>query len=573
MNVNDVIQLIEAKTRRLAKRSGAGYSACCPAHDDENPSLSISEGNDGKVLVNCFAGCSVESICDSLGISTGELFSQTIASEKVLKPQRIEYPYQDESGERVFSKVRIEPGFNGKVKSFYCERADDRGRIVRNLTECRRVLYRLPELLLAVGRKDIIFLVEGEKDADKLIGYGLAATTAPSSLQWCDEYTDVLREADVVILYDADKTGVERRDLLIEKLLGNVKRLRVVSLPGVEFQESHGKDISDWLAEGHTTQELLEVVKNTLDSIEQLKEGAIRVITMEGLINMTLPKREMVLGPILPTQGLGLLYAKRGVGKTHVALGIGYAVASGGTFFKWTAPMPRKVLYLDGEMPASAMQERLQRMAFAEELKMPDPSFFQLITPDLQDGPMPDLATKAGREVIDQSVEESDFVIIDNISTLFRTGEENEADSWQSVQDWALELRRRGKTVLFIHHAGKGGAQRGTSKREDILDTVVGLKHPAGYRAEQGAVFEVAYEKTRHFAGDAAADFTVALVEQEDGLWEWEIGEMRVDADIKRVAEYVKEGRTIKEIEGLMQLTKSQVETRKKKAKEQGLIE
>ena len=567
MTIHDFIHLIETKTGRSAKKSGAGYAVCCPAHEDSTPSLSLSEGTDGRVLVNCFSGCKPEEICASLGIKIADLFPERIRTENGSIKKQIEYPYQDEKGDLLFSKIRIEPGFDGKSKSFYWERLNEQGTIVKSLEGCRKVLYRLPDLLKAINDGKSIFLVEGEKDADKLAGYGLAATTAPESLKWHEEFSSVLQSADIVVLYDMDKTGIERRDLLTKTLHGKTRRLRVVGLPGLTYQESHGKDISDWLAEENTTERLLQIVDQTPDYTSPPQKGKIHAVTMDEFLQMELPKREMILAPFLPSQGLCLLYAKRGVGKTHVALGIAYAVATGGTFLKWHAPRPRKVLYIDGEMPAAAMQERVKRILITEDLKPPDSTFLRLITPDLQEGPMPDL-----------SVKDSDLIIIDNVSTLFRSGIENEADSWQPVQDWALELRRRGKSVLFIHHAAKAGQQRGTSKREDILDTVIALKQPQGYCPDQGAAFEVNFEKTRHFAGDDAASFQVRLKEQDDGLWLWEINDPKADAEVEEVEEVeevakaIKEGLTIDQIIKKTGLTKSQVETRKKKAKEQGLI-
>ena len=195
-----------------------------------------------------------------------------------------------------------------------------------------------------------------------------------------------------------------------------------------------------------------------------------------------------------------------------------------------------------------------------------------MITPDLQEGPIPDLSTPEGRAILKDLIGDSELIIIDNISSLFRSGVENEAESWQPVQDWALELRRNGKTILFVHHAGKGGQQRGTSKKEDILDTVIVLKQPQGYRSDQGACFEVNFEKTRHFAGEDAAPFKVQLKEQPDGLWLWEISGPAVDSEVVAVAEEINEGLTIEQIMDKTGLTKSQVETRKKKAKSQGLI-
>lgn len=570
MELTELVRLLAMKTGKSVKKSGGGYIGCCPAHDDSSPSLSLCEGDEGKLLINCFTGCSPENICGSLGISIADLFPERVTGHSPRK--KIEYPYHNEEGKVLFTKIRIEPGYDGKDKSFYWERDDENGNIIRSLNGCRKVLYQLPKLLKGIAEKKTIFLVEGEKDANKLLGYDLVATTAPESLKWPDEFSEVLKDADIVILYDMDKTGWERRDLLCKKLCSRVRRLRVVGLPGLEYQDSHGKDVSDWLALGNTTQQLIEIVAQTSDYTFPQQSGKIRAVTVDEFLNMQLPKREMLLAPFLPSQGLGLLYAKRGVGKTHVALGIACAVATGGIFLKWQAPRPRKVLYIDGEMPAAAMQERLLRISVTEDLKLPDPSFFRLITPDLQDGAMPDLATREGRDELMGLMKESELIIIDNISTLFRSGDENEADSWQPVQDWALELRRLGKSVLFIHHAAKGGQQRGTSKREDILDVVMLLKQPQGYRHNQGASFEVNFEKTRHFTGDDAASFQVRLVEQDDGLWLWEIDQAKPSLEIIEVAKAINEGLTIEETMEKTGLTKSQVETRKKKAKEQGLI-
>jgi hypothetical protein len=573
MIIQEFIQVLETKTGKTAKKLGAGYSACCPSHEDSTPSLSISEGADGKVLINCFSGCTPEDVCGSLGIGIPDLFPERIHSDNAVSRKRIEYFYQDEQGNTLFSKVRIEPGFNGKSKSFYWERINENGESVKNLEGCKKILYRLPELRKAIVDEKTIFLVEGEKDADKLMGYDLAATTAPESLKWNEEFSGILREADVVILYDKDKTGLERRDLLCKSLYGRVKRLRIVDLPGLEYQESHGKDVSDWLEEGHTTEQLLAIVSKTSDYIQPSQKGKIRAVSMEEFLNIELPKREMLLAPFLPMQGLCLLYAKRGVGKTHVALGIAYAVATGGIFLKWKAPAARKVLYIDGEMPAGIMQERLKRISVTEDLKPPDQNFLRLITPDLQEEALPDLSTREGRSGLEEWIQDRDLIIIDNISTLFRSGIENEAESWQPVQDWALELRRKGKAVLFIHHASKAGQQRGTSKREDILDTVIMLKQPQGYCTDQGACFEVHFEKTRHFAGEDAALFQVHLKAQDDGLWSWEIDGTAPNAELIAVAEALKEGLTIDETAQRTGLTKSQVETRKKKAKQRGLYE
>ena len=100
-----------------------------------------------------------------------------------------------------------------------------------------------------------------------------------------------------------------------------------------------------------------------------------------------------------------------------------------------------------------------------------------------------------------------DLIVIDNISTLCRQTKENEADAWEPVQKWALTMRGLGKAILFIHHAGKSGQQRGTSKREDILDTIISLKPAHLPDPNSGAAFNVNFEKTRGFYGEQAQPF------------------------------------------------------------------
>ncbi|MBX9704534.1 MAG: helicase RepA family protein, partial [Silvanigrellaceae bacterium] len=160
--------------------------------------------------------------------------------------------------------------------------------------------------------------------------------------------------------------------------------------------------------------------------------------------------------------------------KHFFALEVAMAVACGTTFLSFRAPKPAKLLYIDGEMPANVMQERLiqikNRLGVVEEWIEP-----LIITPDLQDTFMPDLSTYEGQEAIEETLQDIELIIVDNLSTLAGSGKENEADSWFLMQKWALNQRRQGKSVMFIHHAGKSGSQRGTSKREDTLDTVIAL--------------------------------------------------------------------------------------------------
>ena len=234
---------------------------------------------------------------------------------------------------------------------------------------------------------------------------------------------------------------------------------------------------------------------------------APRPINLDDFMALTLPPRELLLAPWLPAKGLAMIYAARGVGKTHVALAVAYAVATGGTALGWQAPAPRRVLFIDGEMPAPTMQERLVRMVAALGTEPPTPDHFRLLASDLSEHGLPDLSTHDGQAALAPACEGADLIVLDNLSTLCRTGRENESESWNVVQPWLLSQRRAGRSVLLIHHAGKGGDQRGTSKREDVLDSVLRLDRPEDYASSEGARFNVSFTKSRGFSGEAAEPF------------------------------------------------------------------
>lgn len=296
----------------------------------------------------------------------------------------------------------------------------------------------------------------------------------------------------------------------------------------------------------------------------------LRPLSIADFLSLDLPPREMVLAPWLPEKGLAMIHAPRGIGKTHLALTVGYAAACGGSFLGFEAPKPRQVLYLDGEMPAKAMQSRLASIVggFPSEC---DPTAFRLLTGDLSEDGLPDLATAEGQAEIDAVIGEADLVIVDNLSALVRCGKENEAESWLPVQSWALAHRRAGRSVLFIHHSGKGGLQRGTSRREDVLDTVIALRRPDDYRADQGARFELHFEKSRGFFGEDARCFE-ARYEERDNAALWTRTEI-ADAELTRVADALRDGLSIREAASELGMSKSKVERSKRKAIEKGMLD
>ncbi len=182
---------------------------------------------------------------------------------------------------------------------------------------------------------------------------------------------------------------------------------------------------------------------------------------------------------------------------------------------------------------------------------------------------LPNIARPDGQEAIEAALGEGEVLVLDNLSTLARGLRENEADDWGGLQHWLLGLRRRKKSVLLVHHAGKGGQQRGTSRREDVLDTVIALRRPADYEPDQGARFEVHLEKARGVVGADAAPFEAALQETQDGglAWGWS---GLADAQRDRAGALLRDGLSVRDVAEETGLSKSAVHRLKKQLDREG---
>ena len=323
----------------------------------------------------------------------------------------------------------------------------------------------------------------------------------------------------------------------------------VVAYP-VRLKDEQGKDKKTDFNDVHLALGL-DAVKDCIDKAltdKPEKKVAYHCLNIKELIEREYPPREQLLAPILALQSLSMVFAMRGVGKTFFALSCAYAVASGGAVFgRWFAPRPARVLYIDGEMPAVTLQERLRNIARSSDSYIDDPDMLRILTPDEQDAAMPNLGTLAGQQAVEPFLDGVALVVVDNLATLARTGKSNDEDSWTPIQTWLLSLRRRGISVLLVHHAGKNGSQRGTGAKEDILDTVLELKRPSDYSPEQGARFEVHFTKARGLYGEDTEPFEAMLSIDADGQCSWHTQRV-VDLQEERIIELTEAGLSEREI-------------------------
>jgi putative DNA primase/helicase len=235
-------------------RSGSGWMARCPCHRDDKPSLSIREAGDGKVLLKCHAGCSQDELvakCRDLGLDLSGRCRD--GSSRIVG----KYDYCNRNGELRYQVIRLEP------KGFRQRRPDSKGGWIWAMEGVKPLPYRLPEMLAEPNK--LVFVVEGEKDADRLAKSGLIATTnAGGAGKFKDEIARWFRDRDVVIVPDNDEPGRKHAADVAHRLRDEARRIRIVELPGLPPKG----DVSDWLhwqGGGHDWKDLSRLVEQTPD--------------------------------------------------------------------------------------------------------------------------------------------------------------------------------------------------------------------------------------------------------------------------------------------------------------------
>ena len=295
-----------------------------------------------------------------------------------------------------------------------------------------------------------------------------------------------------------------------------------------------------------------------------------RALDLADFLRVEFPPSERIMDPVFPRQGLGMVHSWRGLGKTYFSISFGLAVAAGARFLKWGVTRPWNVLYVDGEMRGVEMQERIAKLLKGITPR-PEPSAFRIITPDLQEYGIPDLGTSEGQRWLDAELRDCDLVILDNLSSLVRGSSDKEDEAWLPLLGWLLRLRASGRSVLMVHHDGKNETQRGTSRREDQLDTVFHLTKPKNYRPSEGARFVLHFGKHRGFYGKDTEPFEVALVEDDAGVLAWTWRDIE-DAVTIQVADRLNDGFTVTQIAADLNIGRATVDRHKKKAIERGLF-
>jgi len=392
------MNLTELLPRLSGVRKGwHGYAAKCPAHDDNKQSLTLAEA-DGRILLNCFAGCTAKEITNELGIGLKDLFDNRITKPshhslgEAEKPSRIfrdvvyfassnskkvhtVYQYVDKDGKRLYENVRYFP------KDFRQRRFDGGGNPIWNLEGVQRVPYRLPSLLEGVAKNADVFLCEGEKDTDALRDLGFTAT---SFKNWQPEFNEYIRGQHVIVVRDHDRPGVTQANEVAHAILRSAASVKILDVWfDREMPEKAGPDISDYIRccvqdEGLDADQIKERISLTVDRTERWKQPVNPHADNYFVVrsgndwldqSKTKPVPKMLFGEFWFEGEACILFADTNVGKSILAVQAADAISRGVPVGKIKVECEsQKVVYFDFELTAKQFEARFSERVEGSDL-------------------------------------------------------------------------------------------------------------------------------------------------------------------------------------------------------------
>ena len=300
----------------------------------------------------------------------------------------------------------------------------------------------------------------------------LAALTMPGE-------TGTITAGVAAVEFDKLAAVRQKREILrLSLMLGDASR--------------NGRDPSDILADAHG--ELSRIAAEAdPQAASRFRTGLLSAGDLDALV---VPSRRELLDRWFAEGDLGFLFAQRGVGKTWLSLLLGRALAGGEAAGPWKGnkESPAKVLYVDGEMPLELLKARQRGLGIEGD----GVTFLNHEALFDRTGNLLNLSEPAAQREITSLCREEGFnvLVLDNLSCLFQGISENDADAWEMVLPWLLDLRRLKIAVLIVAHAGRNNAMRGTSRREDAAAWVIRLDDAAaGSGPKNGAKFVSSFAK------------------------------------------------------------------------------
>jgi len=516
LDINDILSRLER-----VKGGHGQWTALCPAHNDKHNSLSVATGQDGRILLHCHAGCSVDSIAGALGLSVKDLFPADKPQEKPQIVATYTYP----SGAQ---KLRYSD------KHFSWRRPDGKGGWIYNRQGISHSLY------IAGGLTGAVFVCEGEKDADNLhrLGYDTASgEDGAGPGKWRKEYTEQLRGRLVCIFQDNDDIGRAYAQETAAALYGVASSVQVLDISTVWPNIPEHGDVSDLIVKAGAEKacELIAKLIKTTPQWEppveptQAEEGQrLKVMSAPELQRANLPPVHFLIEGILP-DGTSLLTASSKVGKSWMVLDLGLCQAAGKPFMGHKTNQCG-VLYLALEDSLHRLQNRMNKILGGKPA--PEQFYFTTEAPKLDNGLL---------ETLDEHINQhpdTKLIIVDTLQKIRGQALPREAayaQDYREMETVKAHMDKQGVSCLFVHHNRK-------MKDDDDPFNMI-----SGTNAIMGAADTIwTITKAKRDDEEATLHITGRDVEQTDTvirfdktIWRWEpVGEAAQLAEERARAEY-----------------------------------
>jgi hypothetical protein len=511
-----------AKALGNAKKIGKGWLASCPlpghgqGHGDKNPSLSISDGDDGKPLFKCHSGCDQHELFAAIrdyGLLPDIEIRDPLASIKPLPALQApvlehEWVYEDEDGEQLFIKQRFKTN-TAKGKDYKLVSIGPDGAKRYSMSGTRLVPYRFPELLNAKTAGRTIFLTEGEKAADALVSIGVIATSAHAgSGSWPEEITQYFAGAVVIMVPDNDLAGWKYAHKVAAALVPVVKSLRILDLP----VEDPTDDAWEWVnVLGGTRQELVELAKvsplvasaddvtiparlvaaqemvapatpnatnatnaTPAGNVHQETDKTYKPFKIESWQSVKDEPVNWLIQDVIPEKSFVALYGPPASFKSFIAMDIAECIASGrpwlGKEINGTGP----VLYIAGE-GHGGIGARIA--AIKQHHNTPDEAQVYVVRSQINLRSSVEDFTNlilAIDELVQELGVDLRMIVIDTLARAFGGGNENSSDDMGAFIQATGKIQNRYKcSLMLLHHAGKDTTKglRGHSSLLGAVDT------------------------------------------------------------------------------------------------------
>lgn len=459
---------------RLVKprRAGAGWSACCPAHEDSNPSLSINDSENG-VLVHCHSGCAQEAVLAALraqgidirrqkdnGAQREEMHSDQLTVEILAAAKKLPAEFligngvHDEGGRVAFDYLTTDAKpFRKKYRKAL---GGNRGFAMSPGEGLLPYgLWRLQQMLANDGR---VILCEGETDALTLWHHGFTALGIPGANQWRDEWAQFIPEGSkVYATIEPDEAAKKFESDLRKSPLAN--RLSFI------YMTDAIKDPNVLHVSLYDTDEtaFVERFEALIQKAEPAVVQPIQPLRWAALANQTPPTREWAIDHWFGMGHVTLLAGAGGLGKTSIAQAMASCISLQRDYLD-NVPKPRRVLMWACEDDADELWRR--QIAIAHALNVPLKDFentFILMPYDGEDVEL--CAAKDGAIAVSPMLEtlrqqigdySADAVILDNIARLYGCNENDRHQVTSFIAMLTKAARPTGAALMLLGHPAKG---------------------------------------------------------------------------------------------------------------------